>query len=121
MRSTLSNDKVIKWAKEKVHVYPDSVLCLGKIHEHTEANAKWKDQLQEFQPSNDFKDLFGIDGDQLEFEWHIFAGRTTLECLQEIRDKLEACPARPERFEGRIVFMSMLDDIDLTKKGHSTG
>ena len=45
MRSTLLHDEVIRWAKAKVHVYSDSVLCLGKMHEHTEANVKWKDQL----------------------------------------------------------------------------
>ena len=79
MRSTLLHDTVIKWAKAKVHVYSDSVLCLGEIYEHTEANAKWKDQLQYFQPSSKFKDSFGIDGERLEFEWHIFPGHTTLE------------------------------------------
>ena len=34
MRSTLCHDQVIKWAKAKVHVYSDSVLCLGKMHSH---------------------------------------------------------------------------------------
>ena len=46
MRSTLHHDKVMKWAKAKVHVKWDSVLFLGKIQEHSEANAKCKDQLQ---------------------------------------------------------------------------
>ena len=27
-RSTLCHDQVVKWAKAKVHVYSDSVLCL---------------------------------------------------------------------------------------------
>ena len=79
MRFTLLHDTVVKWAKAKVHVHSDSVLCLGEIYEHTEANAKWKDQLHYFQPSNEFKDLCGIDGDPLEFEWHISPGHTTLE------------------------------------------
>ena len=37
MRSTLLHNIVIKWAKAKVHVYSDSVLCLGKMYEHSEA------------------------------------------------------------------------------------
>ena len=49
MRSTLLHDKVTKLAKAKVHVYSNSVLCLGKVHEHSEANAKWKDLLEDFQ------------------------------------------------------------------------
>ena len=51
MRSTLLHDKVIKWAKAKVHVYSDPVLCLGKMQEHAEAKEKWQDQLQYFQQS----------------------------------------------------------------------
>ena len=32
-RSALCNDKVIEWAKAKVCVYADSVLCLGKVEQ----------------------------------------------------------------------------------------
>ena len=38
---TLCHDQAIKWAKAKVHVYSDSVLCLGKMHRHSEASEKW--------------------------------------------------------------------------------
>ena len=34
MRSILLHDSAIKLSKTKVHVYSDSVLCLGKFHEH---------------------------------------------------------------------------------------
>ena len=44
--STLVHDKVIKLSKAKVHVYSDSVLCLGKMHD-------------------------GIDGESFEFEWNL--------------------------------------------------
>ena len=30
--------QVFKWATAKVHVYSDSVLCPGKMYDHTEAN-----------------------------------------------------------------------------------
>ena len=53
-RSTLVHDQVIKWAKAKVHVYTDSVLCLEKMQEHSGANKKWIDQLREFQQSNSY-------------------------------------------------------------------
>ena len=66
MRSTSLRDKGIKWAKAKVHVHSDSVLCLGKMHEYSEANGNWKDQLQYFQQSNEYKELFGIDGEPIE-------------------------------------------------------
>ena len=70
MRSTLLHDNVIKWTKAKVHVYSDSVLSLGKMHEHSEVNVKWQDQFQDFQRSNEYKDLFGIDGESIKFEWN---------------------------------------------------
>ena len=45
-RSTLMHDQVITWTKAKVHVYTDSVLCLGKMSEHSDAIKRWENQLQ---------------------------------------------------------------------------
>ena len=39
-RSTLSHGQVIKWTKAKVRVYSDSVLCLEKISDDSEANRR---------------------------------------------------------------------------------
>ena len=77
MRSTLLHDKVIKLSKAKVHVYSDSVVCLGRMHGHPAAKKKWQDQLRYFQESNEYRELFGIDGEPFEFEWNIFPGHTT--------------------------------------------
>ena len=65
------DDQVIKWTKATVHVCSDSVLCLGKMQEQTKANQRWNAQLEEFQQSNSYRELFGIDGEPIEFEWHI--------------------------------------------------
>ena len=72
MRSTLCHDQVIKWAKAKVHVYSDSVLCLGKMQSHSEANEKWKDQISVFPQDKEYAELSGIDGEPIEFEWNVF-------------------------------------------------
>ena len=48
MRSTLCHDQVIKWATAKGYVKSGSVLCLGRMYDHTPANAKWKGQLEDF-------------------------------------------------------------------------
>ena len=64
----LLHDTVIKWTKAEVHVNSDSVRCLGKMHEHSEANVKWIDQPQDVQQSNEYRELFGIDGEPIEFE-----------------------------------------------------
>ena len=84
MRSTLLHDRVIKLSKVKVHVYSDSVLCLGKMHRHTEAKEKWKDQLQYFKESNEDREFIGHDGEPFEFEWTIFPGHPTLQIVKEI-------------------------------------
>ena len=115
-------NKVIKWAKAKVHVISDSVLCLGRMYEHTRANAKWKDHLHDFQLSNAYIEFFGTDGEPSEFEWNIFPGHpgiTMLEILQKIQEHRAVRQVNPEQFEDRIIFMSMFDDMDRTKRGNS--
>ena len=59
--STLLPGTVIKWAKAKVHVYSDSVLCLGQMNEHPEANVKWNDQIQDVRQSNAYRELLGTN------------------------------------------------------------
>ena len=98
------HDKVIKWAKAKVHVYSNSVLCLGKMQEHLEANARWQAQLPYFRHSKGYKELLGIDGEPIEFEWNIFPGHTTLQILEEIQDRMAVRQTSPEDFEDRIIF-----------------
>ena len=118
MRATKTHDKVIKWAKAKVHVCSDSVLCLGKMQEHSEANKQLKDQLQYLQRSNGYQELNGIDGKPMEFEWYIFPGHTTLQILQVIQDNMAVCQTSPKEFEDRLIFMSMFNYIDWTEKGN---
>ena len=44
-RSILSHDQVMKWTKSKVLVCSDSVLCLGKMLDHSEANRRSEGQV----------------------------------------------------------------------------
>ena len=46
----------------------------------------------------------------MEFEWNIFPGFTTLQLLQEDQ-KLMNKMGEPEQFQGRIIFISMFNDI----------
>ena len=64
------------------------------------------------QQSNSYRELFGIDGQTIEFEWHIFPGRASLEASQKIQNNLQDQKIEPEHFERRIIFMSMFNDID---------
>ena len=85
------------------------------MQEHSEVNGKWKDQFQDFRQSNACRELFGIDGERIEFEWNSLPGFTSLQILRKIQENLEVCQTRPQKFEDRIKYMSMFNDIDWTK------
>ena len=46
-------------------------------------------------------------------------GLTSFEILQKIQRDLQDRHIEPEKFEDRIIFMSMFNDIEWTKRGHS--
>ena len=65
------------------------------MQEHSEANQRWKNQLEEFQQSNSYSGLLGFDGGPIEFEWNIFPGLTSLETFRKrLRCKLKGSDAR---------------------------
>ena len=45
----ISHTQVVKWAKEKVHVFSVFVLCFGKVPEPAEAVERRTGQLMDFQ------------------------------------------------------------------------
>ena len=47
-----------------------------------------------------------------------FPGFTTLKILVEIRKMMTESKCEPEQFKGRIIFMSMYNDIGWTKRGN---
>ena len=63
-------------------------------------------------------EFYGIDGEALEFEWNIFPGFTTLQKKRHIQNDLQNENKTPEQFLDRIIFMSMLNNIEWTKKNY---
>ena len=96
---------------ERSTSFPNSVLCLGKIHENPQSNIAWEQRLGWFQTSQLYRDLDRIDGEPMEFEWNIFPGFNTLQLSQEVKDLPLRLNETPENFTGRIIFMSMFNDI----------
>ena len=47
----------------------------------------------------------------MEFEWKIFPGFTLVALLNEIQQMMGKLQCEPENFTGRIIFMSMFNDI----------
>ena len=82
-----------------MHVYSDSVFSLGKLLNHSEANEKWRDQISEFQQSNEYAELSEVDGESIEFEWNIFPGFTSIEILRQIQKDLKNRQITREQLE----------------------
>ena len=65
-----------------------------------------------------YRDYDGINGESTEFEWNIFPGFTTLQLCDKINDLLSDLGETPEILTGRILFMSMFNDISCDRKGN---
>ena len=109
--SLIGDEQVISLLHKKVYVFSDSVLCLGKMNENPQSNAAWEQRLEWFKTSSEYRNLDRIDGEPMAFEWNIFPRFTTLQLSQEVKDLLLRLNETPENFTGRIIFMSMFNDI----------
>ena len=108
----MTNDEVvINLQSTKVYVFSDSVLCLGKVLQHPECNEAWKNRVAGVRAERSYRDYDAINGESTEFEWNIFPGFTTLQLCDKISDLLSSMGQTPESFTGRILFMSMFNDI----------
>ena len=103
--SLIGDEIVIKLQRAKVHVFSDSVLCLGKVHQHPESNEAWKKRIEWIITDKSYRDHDGINEEPTEFEWNIFPGFTTLQVFGKVTDLLSRLGETPETFTGRILFM----------------
>ena len=116
--SLIGDETVINLQRIKVYVFSDSVLCLGKIHQHPESNEAWKKRIEGITTDQNYRDYDGINGEPTEFEWNIFPGFTTLQLCGKVTDLLSNLGETPDTFTGRILFMSMFNDISCDRKGN---
>ena len=65
-----------------------------------------------------YRDYDAFNGDPTEFEWNIFPGFTTLQLCDKINDLLSDLGQTPDTFTGRILFMTMFNDISCDRKGN---
>ena len=100
--SLINDSVIINLQSTKVYVFSDSVLCLGKVLQHPECNEAWKNRVAGVRAEKSYRDYDAVSGESTEFEWNIFPGFTTLQ---------SSLGQTPETFTGRILFMSMFNDI----------
>ena len=113
-KSTLPNDQAIKWTKARVYVYSDSVICLEKMLGPEDAIKRWNDQVSTLKMCHTFRELHGLDGEPIDFEWKIFP----LDFSTKFRQDLQGKHVTPETFSDRKIFMSMFNEIDQEKRGN---
>ena len=116
--SLIGDETVINLQSTKVYVFSDSVLCLGRVLQHPDSNEAWKNRVTGIQSGKSYRDYGAINGESTEFEWNIFPGFTTLQLCDEINDLLSDLGQTPETFTGRILLMSMFNDISCYRKGN---
>ena len=114
--SLIGDEQVISLQRTKVYVFSDSVLCLGKILENPQSNDAWEQRLEWFKTTPEHRTLDRIDCVPMELEWNIFQGFNTLQLSQEVQELLLRLHEKPENFTGRIIFMSMFNDISWGSK-----
>ena len=108
--SLVNDEEVIILSHAKVNVFSDSVSCLEKGNHNPTSNTVWEEQLSWFQDSPQYRTLDTIDGEPMEFEWNIFPGFTTLQLCNKVQE-FTSKMSDPSEFQGRIIFMSMFNDI----------
>ena len=109
--SFVGDETIINLQRAKFYVFSDSVLCLGRIHQHANANDSWKERIEWITTSQSYRDYDGISGEPSEFEWSMFPGFTALQLYGKVTDLLSRLRETPENFTGRILLLSMFNDI----------
>ena len=87
------------------------------MNENPESNTVWEDKLTWFRSSSKFRTLDTFDGEPMEFEWNIFPGFTTLQLCNKVQEFMSQMSESAEQFTGRIIFMSMFNDISWRSEG----
>ena len=114
--SLIGDETIINLQRAKVYVFSDSVLCLGRVHQHPKSNEAWKDRIGWITTDQSYRVYDGISGEPTVFEWNIVPEFTTLQLYGKVTDPLNRLGETPETFTKRILFMSMFNNISCDKK-----
>ena len=109
--SLINDPVIINLQSTKVYVFSDSVLCLGKVLQHSECNEAGKNRVAGVRAEKSYRDFDAVSGETTEFEWNISPGFTSLQLCDKISNLLSSLGQSPETSTGRILFMSMFNDI----------
>ena len=83
---------------------------------NSESNEAWRRKIEWITSSQSFWNFDGINGEPTEFKWNIFPGFDTLQLCGKVNDLLNRLGETPELCTGRILFVSMFNDISCGTK-----
>ena len=114
--SLIGDETVINLQRTKVYVFSESVLCFGRIHQHPESNEAWKKRIEGVMTEK------GTEIMTVSMESRLNSSGTSSQdsqrCSSAVIDLLSDLGEAPETFSGRILFMSMFNDISCDRKGN---
>ena len=84
--------------------------------ENPESNEAWEQRLGWVKSSQNYRNFDRIDGEPMAFEVNILTGFNTLQLSEEVKGLLYRLGETPKKFTGRILFMSMFNDISCGTK-----
>ena len=116
--SLIGDETVINLQSTKVYVFSDSVLCFGRILQHPDSNEAWKNRIAGVKSEKSYRDFDGINGEPTEFRWNIFPVFTTSQFCGKINDLPSDLGQTPETSTGRVLCMSMFNDISYDRNGN---
>ena len=114
--SLIGDETVINLQRAKVYVFSDSVLCLGRIHQHPDSNEAWKKRIEWITTYKSYRDYDGINGEPTEFEWKIFPGLTTLQLCGKVTDLMRDLGETPKTFTGKFSLCQCSTTFLVTEK-----
>ena len=116
--SLVGDEEVISLSHAKVYVFSDSVICFGRMNQNPKSNTVWVRQFGWFKSSSQYRALHTIDGEPMEFDWNISqdSPHCALLLCNKVQEFLSKMSVEPEDFTGRIIFMSMFNDISWGSK-----
>ena len=89
---------------------------MGRCLQNLESNEAWEQILGWIKSSQSYRNFDRIDGEPTEFEWNIFPRFNTLQLSDQVKSLLYRLGETRENFTGRILFMSMFNDISCGTK-----
>ena len=112
---SLINDPVIISLSSPRSTY-FQILCYvsAKFFNILNATKLGRTGLQEYE-REELQRFEDVKGESTEFEWNIFPGFTSLQLCDRISNLLSSLGQSPETFTGRILFMSMFNDISCNR------